>query len=117
MNRAHDLTQRFPHASASFLQLNSKAPGPVVERGAGDGPLAKDETQAGHTGRFFVFVKSYRRRLLDEDNLCEKYIVDCARYAGCIPVDSPDRTSIAVSQEKVKSKEEERTEILITPIP
>ncbi len=32
MNRAHDLHARFPNASASFLQLNSKAPGPVVPK-------------------------------------------------------------------------------------
>lgn len=111
-----DLSLRFPNASASFLRSNRKAPAPKLERSLGDGPLAKGEVKEGHTGRFFVFVKSYRRRLLDEDNLCEKYVVDCCRYAGILSVDSPDRTSIKVSQEKVAKKEDERTEILITPI-
>ena len=114
--KPNDLSSLFPHASKGFLLANRQAPAPVVERGAGDGPLAKKEVEAGHHGRFFVLVKSYRRRLLDEDNLCEKYVVDCLRYAGILSVDSPDRTTIAVSQEKVKSKAEERTEIVITPL-
>lgn len=112
-----NLKERFPNASPRFLQLNSQTPAPILERSSGDGTLAKGEVKEGDTGRFFVLIKSYRRRLLDEDNLCEKYHVDLCRYAGILPSDAPDRTSIAVSQEKVKSKDEERTEILITPCP
>lgn len=112
-----NLKELFKHASPDFLQLNGQAPAPKLERSSGDGTLAKGEVKEGDTGRFFVSVVSFRRRLLDEDNLCEKYVVDCARYSGLLPADAPDCTSIKVSQEKVKSKEEERTEILITPCP
>lgn len=117
MNRTNDLAQRFPNASPSFLRLNGPAPAPQLERGTGPWPLAKGKVEEGHPGRFLVVVKSYRRRLLDEDNLCCKFVVDCCRYAGVLPADSPDRAHITVSQEKVGSKAEERSEILITPLP
>lgn len=85
----------------------------VMECAVGDGPLAAPQAQASDSGRYLVRVVSYRTRLLDEDNLAEKYHVDACRYAGLIPTDSPDRTTIHVSQEKVKTKAEERTEIMI----
>jgi hypothetical protein len=52
------------------------------------------------------FIKA-RPGLLDLDNLCEKYVVDCCRYAGILPGDSPSQAQIEVKQEKVSSKEPE----------
>jgi hypothetical protein len=52
-----------------------------------------------------------RRRLLDEDNLCEKYHVDCCRYAGLIPGDSPAEIQIQTRQRKAARGEEEHTQI------
>ena len=77
------------------------------------GPLAAGATQEIHPGRFLVRVTSFRRRLLDEDNLCEKYVVDCCRYAGLLPADDAGAAKIEVSQIQVRRKEEERTEVLI----
>jgi Holliday junction resolvase RusA-like endonuclease len=77
------------------------------------GPLAARQAQGSDTARFLIRVTSFRRRLLDEDNLCEKYVVDCCRYAGFIPDDAPGATHIETRQEKVGSKAEERTEISI----
>ncbi len=62
-------------------------------------------------------VTSHRLRLLDEDNLCEKFVVDCCRYAGLIPTDSPDKAKIEVGQVKVGIKAAEKTVIEIIPIP
>lgn len=120
MNR-EQLRKLFPNASRDFLALHGLSdpapPAPIVERGAGVRPLAKGKAKKADTGRFLVLVKSYRRRLLDEDNLCEKYAVDCCRYAGLLPSDAPGCTSISVSQEKVARKEDERTEIQIIQTP
>lgn len=118
-----ELKAKFPHASEQFLRANAgdsahrgKAPSAELERCLTDEPLAADALKARHSGKFFVRVVSFRRRLLDEDNLCEKFHVDCVRYAAIIPSDAPGRCRIVTTQEKVRSKEEERTEILIEQI-
>lgn len=108
----HDL---FPHASASFLALNA-GPAAVVERHLGDAALGPAQAKAVHPGRVLVRVTSYRHRLLDEDNLCEKYHVDCLRYAGIVQDDSAEKARIEVSQIKVGRKEEERVEITVTAL-
>lgn len=62
---------------------------------------------------FLVRVKAFRRRLLDEDNLCEKYVVDLCRYAGALPSDAAGKAKIEVTQEKVGQKEREFVRIEI----
>ena len=112
-----NLKELFHNASKDFLALHGigdPPSRPIVERLARTRPLATQEAQVPNTGRVLVRVVSYRRRLLDEDNLAEKYFVDCARYAGLISNDDPSQTHIEVSQEKVARKEDERTEITIT---
>lgn len=120
-----DLAKLFPHASQSFLALNlpesraavvdrGETPAPELERHLRNGPLAAGKAQDGHPSRVSVLVTSFRRRLLDEDNLAEKYHVDCCRYAGLLAGDEASRAQITTRQEKVRSKEDERTEILIT---
>lgn len=54
-----------------------------------------------------------RVRLLDEDNLCEKYHVDCCRYAGLIPDDAPSLVRIQTLQRKARRGEAEHTEVEI----
>jgi hypothetical protein len=116
-----NLNELFPRASKDFLKLHGlsnlsdRPPSrPIVERLTSPRPLAKAKAQKPDTGRVLVRVVSYRRRLLDEDNLSEKYFVDCCRYAGLIPGDGPEQTKIEVSQVKVVRKEEERTQLTIT---
>lgn len=77
--------------------------------------MAETKGETGHARQIVVVIKSYRRRLLDPDNLTggTKYFVDGCRYAGLIPGDKPDQITLQVSQEKVKSKDQERTEIEI----
>lgn len=125
-----DLGSLFPNASQTFLRLNGLAPAtssllhpkptsaaPIVERRPRARALGKKKDEGSNPVRFLVRVTSFRIRLLDEDNLCEKYHVDCCRYAGVLPDDAPAQTRIEVRQEKVRSKEQERIEIAITKLP
>jgi hypothetical protein len=91
--------------------------GSKLEPDTRDAALVEAQAKAGDTGVFYVRVVSFRRRLLDEDNLCEKFFVDCCRYAGLLPSDAAGKARIAVSQEKVGSEAEERTEIIIDRAP
>lgn len=74
-------------------------------------PLAKAKGKEGDARRFRVRVTSFRRRLTDQDNLAPKFFIDCLRYAGVIPDDSPQAIDYSITQVKVRKKEEERTEI------
>ena len=87
----------------------------ILEPDSRDGALGSSEAEARTGARVLVRVTSFRRRLLDEDNLCEKYHVDLCRYAGIIHQDSPGQTKIEVSQKKVGSQDTEfvRIEVLI----
>jgi len=125
----------FPNASRDFLALNaddSQLSLPIqvegsndgkaasasakLERGVGNGALGEGQAQKGDTGRFLVRVTSVRRRLIDEDNLCEKYVVDCCRYAGLIPNDGPGKTTIQATQRKAGKEEAEHTIVEIFAI-
>jgi len=95
------------------FRVESARPVAILECDPGSGSLAASQAQERHTGKFLVRVTSRRRRLIDEDNLCEKFHVDCCRYTGVIPGDSPECAHIEVSQEKVSNKEQEETLIQI----
>jgi len=75
-------------------------------------PQAKDSS----IRRCIVEIVSFRKRLLDIDNLCPKFHVDALRYLGLIPGDSPDLIDLRVRQEKVKRDFDVRTQITITPL-
>lgn len=86
----------------------------ILEHSSSTGPLAEARAKEAYSGTFFVRITSFRHRLLDEDNLCEKYHVDLCRYAGILPSDSPAQTRIVTTQEKISSKEDEYTLIEIS---
>lgn len=86
---------------------------PVVERDPGAGALGPGREEGSHPERVLVRVVSVRKRLLDEDNLCPKYVIDCCRYAGLIPDDAPEKVRIQVGQRKPEKGEEEHTMIEI----
>lgn len=79
-------------------------------------PMEASGRKESNAGRSVVRITSFRRRLLDKDNLYGgvKFFVDSLRYAQLIPNDSVTDIELEVVQEKVQSEEEERTEILIT---
>ncbi len=114
---ANSNSKSFHALNANLIQAGRPQPTPAMrpelERGAETGPLATRPAQAFHPGKYFVRIISYRCVLLDEDNLCGKFLVDSLRYAALLPADSPDRCRIIATQEKVRTKKEERTEIQI----
>ena len=74
---------------------------------------AARQVQRPNRRRFLVRVTSVRKRLLDEDNLCEKYHVDLCRYAGVLLGDEAGTTKIETGQRKAEKGETERTVIEI----
>ncbi|MES2367041.1 MAG: hypothetical protein V4563_14290 [Pseudomonadota bacterium] len=89
-------------------------PTPELEPSPCHGTLGEIQVQARLGQRVLVRVTAFRRRLLDEDNLCEKFHCDLLRYAGLIFDDCPGETKIEVAQQKVGSKEREFVRIEIT---
>lgn len=110
----HEYEQLINTASASTQRLNRGAGETAkLERDFSHAALGAVQDQAGNRGGFLVRVTSFRRRLLDFDNLCEKYHVDCCRYAGLIPDDAPGVTQIEVAQQKTGKDEAEQIVIEI----
>lgn len=95
------------------IQANRKPSGAKPEQAVCHEPLAEAQGKGCNAPRYTVSITSFRRRLLDVDNLIggTKYFTDSLRYSGIIPGDSPDKITIEVSQVKCKN---ERTEITIT---
>lgn len=81
---------------------------------AGDGALGEIEGKEEGSGRFLVRFVSVRKRLLDEDNLCEKWYLDCLRYTGIVRDDRPEEVKVITTQRKVEPGEEEYVEISIS---
>jgi hypothetical protein len=104
--RAHELRTKHRQAEAARAT-------PIVERSPEHALPRTAPVKAKNTERILVRVTSVRNRLLDEDNLCEKYVVDCCRYAGLIPSDAPDKTKIEVTQRKCEAGETEHVLIEI----
>lgn len=100
------------------LSVGDSGQAAKLERRAGHESLATRKAQERNSERLLVRVVSIRKRLLDEDNLCEKYLVDCLRYIGAIPGDEPEKVKIETSQRKAEKGEQEQTlvEILTTGI-
>ncbi len=112
----HELRSKFPNASPSFVKANCDHDSrkiALMESGAGHEPLGTPSPQEENPARFRVIITSIRKRLLDEDNLAEKFHVDCLRRYGFIPNDDPATTRIEVTQRKCARGEPERIEIVI----
>ncbi len=100
MNETH-LTTKRPRKNAK------------LERDPCNGALDAKEVQGSTGARFFVRVTSIRKRLIDPDNICEKYHVDLCRYAGAIPNDSAAEIILETGQRKAGKAESEQTLIEI----
>ncbi len=90
--------------------------GAVAQPTVCDESLATPQGETLYSGRVHVRITSYRRRLLDPDNLTAKWFLDACRYARLIRDDNPEAITYQVGQEKVARKEDERTEIVIEPL-
>lgn len=118
--RRDEFLARFPAASESTIRKNcpdDSGKVAVVERGFKHGREGQDSTQTQTARRTLVRIISVRKRLLDEDGICEKFLVDGLRYAGLLDQDSPDKTHIETHQRKCRDDESEHTEITIERIP
>lgn len=119
-----EILRRFPHATNSFIKANaedcpdSPSPSPKPERPLRDDPVGETPREESDTTRTLVRITSFRRRLLDPDNLMggSKYFTDGLRYAGLISGDAEAQIRLEVSQQKVKSKADECTRIEIEPL-
>lgn len=114
----HEIRSRFPNASASTIRRNQAggaASSSKPEQVVCHEPMAEKKGETSHPDGCIVRIKSFRRRLLDRDNLTggAKYFIDSLRYAKLIHDDTEASITLEVSQTKVNSKEEERTEITI----
>ena len=78
-------------------------------------PIQKESPQS--RAPIHIVITSFRRRLLDDDNLCGKFFVDGLRYAKVIRDDTPGLVSIETRQSKVAKQADERTEIIVESIP
>lgn len=96
-----------PTLPPNLLARNTRK-APKLERGSGDAPLGAKKVQGRNCPEFFVRITSVRKRLIDEDNLCEKYHVDLCRYAGVISGDEAGKTKIETTQCKVEKGGEEK---------
>jgi hypothetical protein len=83
-----------------------------LERHPRHGAVGEVQVQKGVSRRILIRVTAIRTRLIDEDNLCEKYHVDLLRYAsGGALGDSPATTHIEVAQQKAGKNEREEVRI------
>lgn len=118
----HELRQRFPKASEHFIRLNARIPArssgapAKSQRSSGGHPLAAHQDQKARAGTLLVRVIDIRKRMLDDDNAMEKYLVDSLRYAGFIPNDKPPAVRIQTLQRKADKGEAERTIIEVWKI-
>lgn len=106
---------RWTQAEYDAFIARREPSGAKPESVTGDGPLAEVSREEKMSLRPVVRIASFRRRVLDPDNLIGgcKYFIDGLRHAGLIPDDRPEDITLEVRQEKVTSKIEERTEIEI----
>lgn len=90
-----------------------KSRGAELECRTGDEPLGQVATEAINPAKLIVRIVSFRRRLLDTDNLASKWHTDALRYAGIIPSDAPYECEIQTTQVKVTTESAEHTLIEI----
>ena len=86
---------------------------PQLEQALGLQHLAEEKVEGLDTP-VYVHVHSRRYRLLDEDNISEKAIIDGIVAAGLLPSDSPQYIHhIYHTQKKIPKAETEKTIISI----
>jgi hypothetical protein len=109
---------RWTQADYDAYENRRLAKGAEPKRPVRHEPVATTPREDTHPGRIRVRITCLRRRLIDPDNLCPKYFIDCLRFAGIIPNDRAQDIILEVEQFKVSTpKDRECTEITITPSP
>lgn len=85
----------------------------VMERSLKGRIQKKVSIKKAAPAQFFVRLTNYTRRLYDEDNICAKIYIDCCRYSGLVPGDSPAEVHCYVRQIQVSTPAEERCELTV----
>lgn len=110
---AYQRRSAYSEARASRISYppQSAKPEPAVQYE----PLSAAQGEGGNSTGFLVCITSFRKRLLDTDNLVggSKYFTDSLRYAGLIHGDAENQITLQVKQVK---DQDERTEITITQL-
>lgn len=99
--------ERLERKSLEKYENHSETQGAEPQRIVCDEPLATVQGEKSDSSRVHVRVVSRRVRLIDPDNLCPKYFIDCLRYAEIIQDDTAEKITLEVSQEKVSKGDEE----------
>lgn len=94
---------------------NGQTPHANAQPDIGHEPLATPEAKEANPSRVRVSIKAFRAHDADADALVPKWFIDCLRYAGIIKNDTR-RDIILEVEECLCSKQDERTEIEVTPI-
>jgi hypothetical protein len=117
----HEILQRYPNASESFIRANldpdDSRQAAVLERPPKHEPLAAHQGKKGTAAKLLVRFVSVRKRLLDPDNVSCKWTLDALRYAGIISGDEPEKITLEVNQRKAGKGEPEQTIIEIYEFP
>jgi Holliday junction resolvase RusA-like endonuclease len=98
-----------PQPLKIFYKVNCALSGPKSKRSFRHEPLAASKRKKENPRCRVLKLTSYRRRLLDTDNLRPKYFIDALRYAGVIDDDTPKHLTLQTHQEKVSHRCEEKT--------
>jgi len=99
--------------NASPKQPQRKAQGSKPIRAVRNELLGVAQGKETDSASILVRVTSFRKRLIDPDNLTPKWFIDCCRYCGWIEDDTAKDVSVETRQEKVLAKEDETTLIEI----
>lgn len=99
-------------AAISNYENRDLLPGSKPKRPVRNVPIRPASGKEANPSRRKISVVSYRKRLIDPDNLCPKYFIDALRYEKVLAGDTAKHVTVEVSQEKSTY---ERTEISIEP--
>lgn len=104
---------RLSRKQYEVLKARSKVSCPEPKRHKQVRPMGQKKSKEGNIERALVCIQSFRTKLLDRDNAWggTKILGDCLKELGIIQDDSEKHIDLHVSQTKVKTKAEERTEI------
>lgn len=102
-----------PSGGRSDRDNNEGLPSSFAKRGVRVKSVGKGESEEGMWAEYSIRIRSLRVRLLDPDNLYVKDLIDQIRYARLIPEDTPQVVEIDITQKKVSSYKEEKTQIKI----
>jgi hypothetical protein len=111
VNYANDVRRATKAGGQADIRLDGAGKVAELERTVRNGAVGPVCVQKGIGRQLLVRVTSVRKRLLDDDNLAEKYHVDLLRYSGIISGDSPATTRIEVAQQKAGKGEPEEVRI------